>query len=118
MQLLQSVLGTHHPETLNSMNNLAATFMSQGRWAEAEPLQVQAVEAAKTVLGEKHPDRLSCMQNLANTLYYQARYEEALALIGTCSQMQQQVLGEQHAQTQASLKLLNEWRAELAKGDS
>jgi tetratricopeptide (TPR) repeat protein len=118
MQLLQSVLGTHHPETLNSMNNLATTFMSQGRWAEAEPLQVQAVEAANTVLGEKHPDTLSCMQNLANTLYYQARGEEALALMETCFQMQQQVLGEQHAQTQASLKLLNEWRAELDKGDS
>ena len=67
MEARKKVLGQEHPDTLNSMANLASTFWSQGRWKEAEELGVQVVEARKRVLGQEHPDTLTCMANLAMT---------------------------------------------------
>ncbi|KAF8241213.1 hypothetical protein K440DRAFT_592033, partial [Wilcoxina mikolae CBS 423.85] len=39
-----SLLGQEHTDTLSSMNNLASTYRNQGRWKEAEELDVQVVE--------------------------------------------------------------------------
>jgi hypothetical protein len=94
------------------MANLASTYWNQGRWKEAEELQVQVMETRKRVLTDEHPDTLTSMHNLALTLQSQARHEEALALIERCFQSRQQVLGEQHHDTQSSLNTLNIWRAE------
>ena len=44
METRKIVLGPEHPDTLTSMNNLALTYGDQGRWAEAEKLQVQVME--------------------------------------------------------------------------
>jgi hypothetical protein len=41
------------------MANLASTYWNQGRWTEAEKLDVQVMETRKTVLGPEHPDTLS-----------------------------------------------------------
>jgi hypothetical protein len=38
------VLGLEHPDTLNSMTNLALTYRNKGRWDEAEELDVQVME--------------------------------------------------------------------------
>src|SRR5467141_1039476 len=54
-------------EVLNSMGWMATTFWKQGRWTEAEKLDVQVMKARKTVLGPKHPDTLASMHNLAYT---------------------------------------------------
>ncbi|RSL64168.1 hypothetical protein CEP51_013189 [Fusarium floridanum] len=61
------VLGEEHPDTLTSMANLASTFRNQGRWKEAEELEVGVMETRKRVLGEEHPDTLTSMVNLAST---------------------------------------------------
>ena len=37
-------LGEDHPETLNSLNNMAFLLQAQGRLAESEPLYRQALE--------------------------------------------------------------------------
>ncbi|KAF2181187.1 hypothetical protein K469DRAFT_791794, partial [Zopfia rhizophila CBS 207.26] len=39
------------PVTLTSMANLASTYWNQGRWKEAEELDVQVVDTSKRVLG-------------------------------------------------------------------
>ncbi|KAF1834875.1 HET-domain-containing protein, partial [Decorospora gaudefroyi] len=41
MQTSKRVLTDEHPSTLGSMANLASTYMHEGRWKEAEELQVQ-----------------------------------------------------------------------------
>ena len=48
------------------MGNLASTYWKQGRWKEAEQLQVQVSEMTKRVLGEEHPFTLTSMNNLAH----------------------------------------------------
>ncbi|KZL83841.1 kinesin light chain 3 [Colletotrichum incanum] len=59
------------------MANLASTYRNQGRWEEAEKLDVQVMETRKTKLGADHPDTLTSMANLASTYRNQGRWEEA-----------------------------------------
>ena len=51
------------------MTNLAVTYREQGRWNEAEHLQVQVMEMRKKLIGAEHPDTLNSMTNLAVTYY-------------------------------------------------
>ena len=84
METSKRVLGEEHPDTLTSMANLASTFWNQGRWKEAEELEVQVMETFKRVLGEEHPDTLTSMANLAFTFKAQGRNDEAISLIEKC----------------------------------
>jgi hypothetical protein len=70
-------LGQEHSDTLSSVANLASTYRSQGRWAEAEELEVQVMEARNRVLGPEHPDTLASIGNLASTFWNQGRWTEA-----------------------------------------
>ena len=55
MEKTKQVLGDDHPDTLTSMANLACTYRNQGRWKEAETLDVVVMEKRKQVLGDDHP---------------------------------------------------------------
>ena len=60
METRKRVLGEEHPDTLTSMANLASTYRNQGRWKEAEELEVQVMETRKRVLGagaSRHADQ-------------------------------------------------------------
>ncbi|KAJ6452194.1 hypothetical protein C8R45DRAFT_1040855, partial [Mycena sanguinolenta] len=46
------------------MANLAATYENQGRWKDAEALEVVVMEMSRLVLGEEHPDTLISMGNV------------------------------------------------------
>jgi hypothetical protein len=94
------------------MANLPSTYMNQGRWKEAEELEVHVMEERQRVLGEEHPNTLTSMNNLAFTLQCQARHKDALVLLERCFHLRQQVLGEQPHKTQSSPNTLYGWRAE------
>ena len=51
----KKLLGEEHPDVANSLNNLAGLYKSQGRYEEAEPLYIQALDMRKKLLGDKHP---------------------------------------------------------------
>jgi hypothetical protein len=59
---------------------LASTYRSQGRWEEAEQLEVHVVETRKRVLGTEHPHTLKSVANLAVTYHSQGRLREAKEL--------------------------------------
>jgi hypothetical protein len=48
-------------------------YRDQGRWKEAESLEMQVVEARKRVQGEEHPDTLTSVNNLALTYSNEGR---------------------------------------------
>ena len=106
------VLGAEHPSTLTSMANLASTYRNQGRWKEAEELEVQVMETRKRVLGAEHPDTLTTMNNLAFTLERQGRDIKALKLIEECVRLQTQVLGINRLDTTSFLAASIEWQTE------
>jgi hypothetical protein len=58
-----------------------------GRYKEAEELEVQVMETKKRVLGDEHPDTLTSIANLASTYRNQGRWKEA-------KELQVQVMGD------------------------
>ena len=59
--------GAEHPDTLLSMESLASTYLSQGKWNEAELLKVQVLDMRKKILGAEHPGTFLSMANLVRT---------------------------------------------------
>jgi tetratricopeptide (TPR) repeat protein len=47
------------------MHNLAVLYLKQGRYDEAEPLYLEALEARKRLLGDDHPRTANTLYNLA-----------------------------------------------------
>ena len=107
---MKTVLGPEHPDTLTSTDNLALTYRDQGRWAEAEKLQVQVMETCKRVLGPEHPDTLLSMWALSHTLEKLCRHGEALSMLQACVQLQNQRLGPSHPDTVAATATLKQWQ--------
>ena len=48
-----------------SLNNLAALYVAQGRYAEAEPLYKRSLAIQEKALGPDHPDVGTSLNNLA-----------------------------------------------------
>src|SRR5947209_3483605 len=91
--LSSRVRGQEHPDTLTSMANLTSTYRNQGRWKEAEELEVQVMETRKRVLGQEHPSTLTSMANLASTYMNQGRWKEAEELDVQVMETRKRVLG-------------------------
>ena len=78
---------------------MASTYRNQGRWTEAEKLEVQVMETFKTVLGPEHPNTLTSMANLACTYGSQGRWTEAEKLDVQVMETSKTVLGPEHPDT-------------------
>ena len=59
------------------MNNLASLYRDQGKYAEAEPLYMEALAGHKKALGHDHPDTLTTMNNLAMLYQNESKYADA-----------------------------------------
>lgn len=103
------------PEILTSMQNLALTYGSQGRFEDAEKLGASVLATRQRVLGEEHPDTLSSMNDLAWTFKLLGRFEEAEKLGTTELAISLRVLGEEHPGTLASMSQLASTKASLGR---
>jgi hypothetical protein len=106
------VLGAEHSSTLTSMANSALTYRNQGRWKEAEDLEVQVMETFKRVLGAEHPSTLTSMNNLAFTWKGQGKDKKALKLMEQCVTLQSKTIGTNHPRTVSSHTVLLRWQTE------
>jgi tetratricopeptide (TPR) repeat protein len=57
--------GDEHPDTLDSINNLALLLQTQGKRAEALEMFRQELEVRRSVLGEGHPSTLRSLRDYA-----------------------------------------------------
>ncbi|EXU95839.1 kinesin light chain-like protein [Metarhizium robertsii] len=117
-EISRTVLGKDHPDTLISMANLVSIYLdrgrvneaeklqTEGRFSEAEALEVEAMETRKQQLGPEHPLMLSSMANLSLTYYYQGRWKEAEALGKEVLEKKQMVLGPEHPSTLTTMNNL------------
>jgi hypothetical protein len=94
------------------MANLASTYRNQGRWDDAEKLEVQVMETSKTKLGVDHPATLTSMNNLAFTLKGNGKEIEAIRLMKDCVRFRKRVLGLNHPHSISSYRALDTWKAE------
>jgi tetratricopeptide (TPR) repeat protein len=103
LRLQETVLGKDHPDTLQSMNNLAESLRQQGKYAEAEAIHWQTLQLKEIVLGKDHPDTLVSMNNLAISLQQQGKYAKAEAMNWQTLRLQETVLGNDHPDTLTSM---------------
>lgn len=64
LTIVKSRLGTEHPHTATSLNDLTGLYDAQGRYTEAEPLFIQALAIYEEKLAVSHPDTVTCRKNL------------------------------------------------------
>ena len=87
-----------------SLNNLAGLYSFQGRYPEAEPLLLEALDLYKQLLGDNHPDVALSLNNLAALYDSQGRYPEAEPLYLEAIKIATQVLGKNHPHTQTIME--------------
>ena len=63
-----------------SLNDLAALYNAQGRYAEAEPLYKRALAIREKALGPAHPDVATSLENMAALYRNTGRENEAKEL--------------------------------------
>lgn len=113
----RSVLGEKHPDTLNSMRNLADVLSTQGKYDEAEGRHRHTLTLSEMELGMKHPDTLTSMNNLASTLLKQGKYEEAEQRFRQTLTLSETELGMKHPRTLTSMNNLAETLRKQSKYD-
>nr|POF17809.1 vegetative incompatibility protein het-e-1 [Quercus suber] len=92
-------LGVDDEATLLSIATVASIYQNQGRWEEAEQLEVKLVETAREKLGPDHLLTLTGMANLAATYWNQGRWGEAEQLDVKVIETSREMLGADHLET-------------------
>ncbi|KAJ7852998.1 hypothetical protein B0H13DRAFT_2284218 [Mycena leptocephala] len=95
----KQILYDDHPDTLETMGNLALTYQKLGQFHTAEELAVVVLEKQKQVLGDDHPDTLWAMGNLASTYKHLGKFQQAEELEFAVLEKQKQFLGDDHPDT-------------------
>jgi hypothetical protein len=88
------------------MSILAVTYQNQGRWNEAEELEVHVLETRKRVQGKDHLHTLISMGNLVMTYQNQCWWKETEELVVHLLETSKGVLGKDHPDTLASMSIL------------
>lgn len=88
-----------HAHIQKTLEALAEVYLSQGRWKEAEQIQVQQFEVRNRTLGEDHLDTLTTMENLSWTYRLQSRLGEAEKLQIKVLESRKEKLGERDVET-------------------
>ena len=92
-------LGTDHPDTASSYNNVASNLDDQGKAAEAAPLYRKALEIRERALGTDHPSTATSYNNVAFNLHGQGKVAEAAPLYRKALEIRERVLGADHPLT-------------------
>ncbi|MDB9454430.1 tetratricopeptide repeat protein [Dolichospermum circinale] len=90
----------------NSLNNLASLYYNQGKYSEAEPLLLDALEMRKRLFTNDHPDVASSLNNLAYLYYNQGKYSEAEPLLLDALEMRRRLFTNDHPDVASSLNNL------------
>jgi tetratricopeptide (TPR) repeat protein len=88
--------GTRDPRLARTLNDLAAVYSTQEKYAEAESLYYRALEILKNALGAEHPDLATTLNNVAVLYDAQGRYSEAEALYRRALAIDEKALGPEH----------------------
>ncbi len=102
LSLRRSVLGEDHPDTLDTVTNLAMDLHELGQYEQARQLDEDTLTRYRRVLGEDHPHTLSSANNLACDLRALGEHEQARQLQQDTLTRKRRVLGEDHPSTLAS----------------
>jgi serine/threonine protein kinase/tetratricopeptide (TPR) repeat protein len=99
LALRRQKLGADHPDTLETLNDLALLHRDRGRYDEARPLLERAVELRRARQGADHPATLTAMHNLGAIYRDLSRYDDAEALFTQVLAVRRATQGPDHPDT-------------------
>jgi tetratricopeptide (TPR) repeat protein len=101
----EKALGPKHPDTAQSLNNLALLLHTQGDLAGAKPLYERALAIQEKALGPEHSNTNAARGNLARLLLMSRQPTQAHALSEAALTAHDKVLGRDHAWTKESARI-------------
>jgi tetratricopeptide (TPR) repeat protein/transcriptional regulator with XRE-family HTH domain len=121
VDIREPVLGPDHPDTAESLNNLAVLLRIQGDVETARPLYERALAIRARVLGPDHPDTAQSQNNLGILLWAQGKLDAARPLLECARASHERALGPDHPYTAMivhNLALLLKAQGDLAASES
>jgi len=95
--------GPEHPNTLTSMNNLAALLKIKGDYVSSEALYQSVLEISDRVLGPEHTDTLRSVNNLAELRRCKGDYASAESMHRKVLKIRERDLDQEHPDTLISM---------------
>jgi len=99
----QRALGSEHPDTAESLNDLAILLQFQGDLSGAQPLLERALAIREKALGPEHPDFAESLGNLGLLFYDQGDFASARPLFDRALAIRERALGPEHPTTAYSI---------------
>lgn len=107
--LREQQLGTEHPDTATSLNNLGILYYREEMYMKAEPLYNRALAIRAKQFGLRHLDTATVMNNLGNLYVAQKKYAEAESFCTQALTIRKELLGVEHPITAVSLKSMGDF---------
>jgi len=99
LAIREKALGSEHPNTATSLNNLALLLPDQGDLAGARPIYERALGIDEKALGPEHPGTATDLNNLAILLKAQGDLAGARPLYERALAICEKALGPEHPST-------------------
>ncbi|KAL1985939.1 hypothetical protein VTN96DRAFT_7204 [Rasamsonia emersonii] len=106
LEFTQNAEGQNLRNRIHLQAGIAYYMWSQGRYKEAEELDIQVLEAKKKEVGLEHMETVECMSYLASTYADQGRWAEAEELDRQVVELRKKLLGPEHPDTLTSISVL------------
>ncbi len=86
------------PNSGENLSDLALIYYAQGKYEQAEPLFLRAIEIVEKAFGKDHPQFATHLNNLAELYRAQGKYEQAEPLFLRAIEIDGKALGKEHPQ--------------------
>jgi tetratricopeptide (TPR) repeat protein len=96
--------GPEDTRLATTLNDLAAVYYNQGKYAQAEPLYKRALAIKEKALGPEHPVVATSLNNLAALYDTQGKYAQAEPLYKRALAILEKALGPEHPHVATSLE--------------
>ncbi|KAF2709070.1 hypothetical protein K504DRAFT_468281 [Pleomassaria siparia CBS 279.74] len=106
LEVREALLGKEHPDTLNTMINLAMVLLYQIKYEAAEAMNRRALEGFEKVLEKEDCIRRNSMHDPALVLLYEGDYKTAELINWHVLEEKEKALGKECFSTLASVSIL------------
>ncbi len=103
MDLQEKLLGSEHPDLIDSINAMAELYTNQQKYNEAEPLLYKSLAIGEQTLGSDHPSVANCLDDLALISELKLKYPQAESSYKKALDIREKDLGAAHPAVGQSL---------------
>ena len=102
LAIREKVLGTEHPDTATSYNNIGGVYNHMGDYDKALEYYGKALAIREKVLGTEHPSTATSYNNIGSVYDNMGDYAKALEYYGKALAICEKMLGTEHPDTATS----------------